>query len=214
MRLKMGVAFDMSAEEAGQTMAEWRTAFKMTQPEVVSLADKVNYLSNTTAASSAKISDIVSRVGPLGAVGGLASGEIAALGATMAAAGTESEVAATGIQKIILAMTTGEGATKSQAAAFNALGLDAVEMAKRMQTDASGALQEVFTRLSQIDKYQQAAVLKIYLVLRALRQSHRYLLTLMHCVITCRPLRINRNTLIPCRPNLILVCKLQAIVCN
>ena len=57
-------------------------------------------------------------------------------------------------------MTTGEGATKSQAAAFNALGLDAVEMAKRMQTDASGALQEVFTRLSQIDKYQQAAVLK------------------------------------------------------
>lgn len=158
--VKMGVAFDMSAEEAGQTMAEWRTAFKMTQPEVVSLADKVNYLSNTTAASSAKISDIVSRVGPLGAVGGLASGEIAALGATMAAAGTESEVAATGIQKIILAMTTGEGATKSQAAAFNALGLDAVEMAKRMQTDASGALQDVFTRLSQLDKYQQAAVLK------------------------------------------------------
>lgn len=158
--VKMGVAFDMSAEEAGQTMAEWRTAFKMSQPEVVSLADKVNYLSNTTAASSAKISDIVSRVGPLGAVGGLASGEIAALGATMAAAGTESEVAATGIQKIILAMTTGEGATKSQAAAFSALGLDAVEMAKRMQTDASGALQDVFTRLSQLDKYQQAAVLK------------------------------------------------------
>lgn len=158
--VKMGVAFDMSAEEAGQTMAEWRTAFKMSQPEVVNLADKVNYLSNTTAASSAKISDIVSRVGPLGAVGGLASGEIAALGATMAAAGTESEVAATGIQKIILAMTTGEGATKSQAAAFSALGLDAVDMAKRMQTDASGALQDVFTRLSQLDKYQQAAVLK------------------------------------------------------
>lgn len=157
---KMGVAFDMSAEEAGQTMAEWRTAFKMTQPEVVQLADKVNYLSNTTSASSAKISDIVSRVGPLGAVGGMAAGQIAAIGAAMAAAGTESDVAATGIQKIILGLTVGEGATKSQAAAFSALGLDAEEMAKRMQTDAGGALQDVFERLSKIEKYKQASVLK------------------------------------------------------
>lgn len=157
---KMGVAFDMSAEEAGQTMAEWRTAFKMTQPEVVELADKVNYLSNTTAASSSKISDIVSRVGPLGAVGGMASGQIAALGAAMAAAGTDSEVAATGIQKIILGLTAGESATDTQQMAFQELGLDATEMAKRMQTDAGGALQDVFERLSKIDKFRQAAVLK------------------------------------------------------
>ena len=157
---KMGVAFDMSAEEAGQTMAEWRTAFKMTQPQVVQLADKVNYLSNTTAASSSKISDIVSRVGPLGSVGGMAAAQIAAIGAAMAAAGTESDVAATGIQKIILGLTAGEGATKTQQEAFQELGLDATEMAKRMQTDAGGALQDVFTRLSKIDKYRQTAVLQ------------------------------------------------------
>ncbi|UTW68688.1 phage tail tape measure protein [Anaerobacillus sp. HL2] len=40
----MGVAFDVTADEAGQMMAEWRTAFKMNQTEVSTLADQINYL--------------------------------------------------------------------------------------------------------------------------------------------------------------------------
>ena len=40
--VKMGVAFDQTAEESGQMMAQWRTAFKMTQDGVVVLADKIN----------------------------------------------------------------------------------------------------------------------------------------------------------------------------
>ncbi|TKV09725.1 phage tail tape measure protein, partial [Citrobacter sp. TBCS-14] len=34
--LKMGVAFDQSADQSGDMMAKWRTSFKMTQQEVVS----------------------------------------------------------------------------------------------------------------------------------------------------------------------------------
>lgn len=33
--VKMGVAFDTTAEESGQMMAQWRTAFKLTQEDVV-----------------------------------------------------------------------------------------------------------------------------------------------------------------------------------
>lgn len=62
---KMGVAFDITADQAGEMMAKWRTAFKMGQPEVIALADKINYLGNTTAASAPLISDVVTRVGPL-----------------------------------------------------------------------------------------------------------------------------------------------------
>ena len=46
---KMGVAFDITAEQAGQMMAQWRTAFRMSQKEVNELADQINYLGNTTA---------------------------------------------------------------------------------------------------------------------------------------------------------------------
>ena len=61
---KMGTAFDISAQEAGQAMAEMRTAFKMSQTDVEALADKINYLGNTSPNSAAKIMKIVQTVGP------------------------------------------------------------------------------------------------------------------------------------------------------
>lgn len=157
---KMGVAFDTTAEQAGDMMATWRTAFKMGQSDVVDLADKINYLGNTTSASAGKISDVVTKIGPLGEVGGVASGEIAALGASMISTGVDSDVAATGIKNFILGMTAGEGATGAQSEAFAKLGIDASEMAKRMQTDAKGAIVDVLTEIKGLDKAQQATVLK------------------------------------------------------
>lgn len=157
---KMGVAFDITADQAGTMMAQWRTAFKMGQSDVVALADKINYLGNTTAASAPQISDVITRVGPLGEVGGVASGEIAALGASLVGAGINSDVAATGIKNLILAMASGESATKTQQEAFAALGIDTVELAQRMQTDAKGAILDVLQSISRLDKASQASALQ------------------------------------------------------
>lgn len=157
---KMGTAFDISASEAGDMMAKWRTAFSINQGEVEKLADKINYLSNKTAASAPLISDVVTRIGPLGAVGGMASGEIAALGASLVGSGVQSDVAATGIKNLILTMVAGESATKSQKEAFADLGFNATEMAKRMQTDAKGAIVELMKAIQHLDKEKQAAMLQ------------------------------------------------------
>lgn len=156
---KMGVAFDITAEQAGDMMAKWRTAFKMGQGDVVKLADKINFLGNTTAASAPLISDVVTRIGPLGSVGGVASGEIAALGASLVGSGVTSEIAATGIKNLILALVSGESATKSQNEAFAALGLNAIDMAKYMQKDARGAILSVLEAVQRLDKEQQASVM-------------------------------------------------------
>ena len=157
---KMGIAFDVTAEQAGDMMAKWRTAFKMNQEEVVTLADKINYLSNKTAASAPLISDVVTRIGPLGAVGGVASGEIAALGASLVGSGINSEIAATGIKNLILTMVSGESATKSQNEAFATLGFSATDMASRMQKDAKGAILDVLKALNALDKDKQGATLQ------------------------------------------------------
>lgn len=156
---KMGIAFDITADQAGDMMAKWRTAFHMGQTDVIELADKINYLGNTTAASAPLISDVVTRIGPLGEIGGVASGEIAALGASMVGTGVQSEIAATGIKNLILGMTAGEGATKSQSEAFAALGMNAADMASKMQIDAKGAILEVMEALQALPKEQQATVL-------------------------------------------------------
>lgn len=157
---KMGVAFDITADQAGDMMAQWRTAFKMNQVQVVELADKVNYLGNKTAASAAKISDVVTRIGPLGSVGGVASGEIAAMGASIVGSGIASEVAATGIKNLILGLTAGEAATKKQRTAFDELGLDSSQVAESMQKDGKGTILMVLNTINQLDKVKQAAVLK------------------------------------------------------
>ena len=157
--VKMGIAFDQTADQSGEMMAKWRTSFKLTQPEVVALADKINYLSNTGPASAQQISDIVTRIGPLGEIAGLASGQIAAMGATLAGVGVPSEVAATGMKNFMLAMTKGASATKSQQQAFKALRLDTKKLAEGMQKDSQGTLIDVLERISKVDKTKQAGVL-------------------------------------------------------
>lgn len=157
--VKMGVAFDTTADIAGQSMAEMHTAFRMNQDEVVELADKINYLGNNTPAAAKAIMDIVQRIGPLGEVGGFASGSIAALGATLRGMGISEEIAATGIKNTMLALVAGESATKSQKAAYTELGLDYKRISKQMQIDANGTTLEVLKSVSKLEKHKQAAVL-------------------------------------------------------
>ena len=156
---KMGVAFDIPADKAGDMMAQWRTAFGMGQSEVVDLADKVNYLGNTTAAAAPLISDVVSRIGPLGEVAGLSSGEIAALGASVVATGTAPEVAATSIKNLMNALGRGENATKGQAEALQKLGFDSVELAKRLKTEGAPVVVEFLKSLEKLEGYEVNSVL-------------------------------------------------------
>lgn len=158
--VKMGVAFDITAEESGQALAEMRTAFRMTQIDVVSLADKINYLGNNTPAAAKGIMEIVKRVGPLGEVAGYASGSIAALGATLRGMGIQEEIAATGIQNFMLALVAGESATKSQKAAFRDLGLESAKVAADMQKDAEGTSLKILKLVKQLPKEKQAAMLQ------------------------------------------------------
>ena len=154
--VKMGVAFDITADQAGQSMAEMRTAFKLTQPQVIALADQINYLGNTSPNKADKIMEVVQRIGALGEVGGFASSSIAAMAASLTS--VEPDVAATGIKNIILAMTKGESATKGQVEAFEKLKLKSTDVAKNMQKDAEGTIATVLKAIQKLPKEEQVAV--------------------------------------------------------
>ena len=159
---KMGVAFDTTADQAGTWMAQWRTAFKMNQKEVTTLADQINYLGNVSGANALQLSGIVTAVGSLGDVGGLSAAQIAAIGDTMASVGVGEDVAATGIAKMITTMTAGSAATEKQSKVLKKLGIDATALADRMQTDAQGAITDFMEALQKLPKAEQAAALKNY----------------------------------------------------
>lgn len=163
---KMGIAFDATAEQAGDWMAQWRTALKLNQSEVESLADQINYLGNTSSEKAGKLAEIVSRVGSLGQIAGLTGGEVAALGA--ATTGVAPEVAATGLKKLMTTMTAGESATDRQQATLEKLGFSATEMAQRMQTDAQGAIMDLLGSINKLPKAEQTSTIKDYFGLESL----------------------------------------------
>lgn len=133
---KMGVAFDISAEEAGEMMAKWRSGMNLTQDQAESLADATNALSNNNAAMAKQVGEALKRYGALGKVAGLTEKQTAAMAATIIGAGAEAEVAATGMNAFMRSLTKGGSMTDLQKAAFGNLGFDALQLQKDVQTDA------------------------------------------------------------------------------
>lgn len=152
---KMGTAFDISAEEAGQAMAEMRTAFKMSQLEVETLADKINYLGNNSPNAAAKIMQVVQTIGPLGEIAGVSSDQIAAMAASLT--GVKPDVAATGLKNMMIQLTKGDSLAKSAKTAFTQLGLSYTNVAKGMQKDSVGTINKVLEAIKKLPAEAQTA---------------------------------------------------------
>jgi TP901 family phage tail tape measure protein len=155
---RIGVAFDISAEQAGGSMANLMTALGLTIDETVSLADAMNHLSNSQASSAADILDVVQRVGAQATMFGFTAEETAAFASAMLAAGAQSEVAATSFRNMGAALTRGSAATATQRSALRELGLDAEDTARSMQENAVETTIDVLRRIGQLPAEQRAAI--------------------------------------------------------
>ncbi|WP_122439424.1 phage tail tape measure protein [Pseudomonas viridiflava] len=152
--VKMGIAFDQTAAQSGEMMGKWRSSFEMTQPQVAALSEKINVLGGNNLEK--QIATMVTAMGPLGPVAGRASGEIAAMGATLAGVDVPTDVAAKGIKSFMQSITEG-GAAK--AGAFEALQLDINQLTQGMQQDPSGTIEKVLKAISTVDPDTQSAVI-------------------------------------------------------
>lgn len=156
---KMGVALDITGDEAGNMMAKWRTAFGLSQVGVNGLADQINALTNTYGGNATAVAGIVTRIGSLGKVAGVSSSQVGAMAQLLSSVGVEEEVAATGIKNMMLAMTKGTAATKGQKAALADLGLEASSVAQGMQKDSARTISDVLSRISKLPKEAQVSIL-------------------------------------------------------
>jgi TP901 family phage tail tape measure protein len=159
MATKVAVAWDVTAGEAGDALAKLKTALGLTVPQAGLLADALNYLSNKTAASAPDLLDFTKRVAPMASQFGLTATQASAFGAAMVGAGFESNVAATSFMNMGRALTKGGSATKRQQAAFNALGLSSTKVAKSMQKDAVGTIQNVLARIRKVPAAMRASLI-------------------------------------------------------
>lgn len=158
MASRVGVAFGVSGEEAGNALGRMQTALGTTIPETALLADAFNHLSDNMASTAPQIMDVMLRVGATARTYGLAAQDTAALASAMIASGAESNVAATSIRNMGRALTRGSSATERQAGAFRNLGLEAEDVALRMQRDAVGTIMDVLERIQQVPEEARAAL--------------------------------------------------------
>ncbi len=156
---KMGVAFDLTGDQAGKMMADWRAGMNLTLPQVYSLADAVNHLSNNMNATAPALGEVIQRVGAAAMSCGLAETQVAALGAAFLSAGASPEIAATALKKFTTTLVKGTAMSKDQAAAFQTLGFSASRMARDMQTDAQGTIFRVLQALADKPKELQMSLL-------------------------------------------------------
>ncbi|MGB6128446.1 MAG: phage tail tape measure protein, partial [Psychrilyobacter sp.] len=157
----VSVAFDMDTGQAGDMLATWRQSFKMTQGEVVELADKMNYLGAKIKASPAQIAELTTRIGSLGKIANFSEAETAALGGTLVALGvSDTGRAATGLQKVFTTLSAGASASGDKLKALQKLGLDPVDLSMELQDNATGTMFKVFQQIKELDKSEQLAVTK------------------------------------------------------
>lgn len=152
MASRVGIAFDMSAGEAGESLAKLKSQLGLSVGETGDMADAINHLSNNMASKAKDITAYMLRVGKLAEMGGLAKEQVAAIGSAMISAGAEAETAGTAMQNVVKAMTRGASAKKSQRDAAKALGLDLPALAKQMQKDAPGAIKKVLGAIAKAPK--------------------------------------------------------------
>ncbi|WP_428243010.1 phage tail tape measure protein [Gynuella sp.] len=156
---KVSVAFNLTAQQAGEAIAKLSNIFNIPIQNVEQLGDAINVLGNTTAAREADILDVLTRIGGTASQFKLTAEQSAALAATMIEMGATSEVAGTGINALLSKLQTANVQGADFQAALEGIGLSATQLADNIRDNPQQALTEFLRTLSQLDDQSRAETL-------------------------------------------------------
>ena len=156
---KMGVAFDMSAKEAGDNMATLMNIFNMSVDGVRGLGDTINHLSNNSASTANKIVNAVGRIAGNAKDMGLSADATAGLASSFIALGKQPEVAATAINSMLTVLNNADKAGGDLEKAFKSIGLSGKELKAQILKNPQKALPDFLHTLSKVPKEKKTGVL-------------------------------------------------------
>jgi TP901 family phage tail tape measure protein len=156
---KMATAFDMTAQEAGDSIGKIKNVYQLAVGEVEGLGDTINRLGNTSAAREKDIVEVMLRVGGTANQFGLARESTAALSAAFLSLGKAPEVAATSINSMLNRMQTATMQSSEFQTALGKIGMSAEEMAAQVASNPQRALDTLLETLSKLSGQQRAEVL-------------------------------------------------------
>jgi len=143
---KISTVTELTADEAGKQIAKIANIFDVPIDQANKLGSVLNALSNTTTAQSGQIAAALRRAGAAGEDLGLASDQVAALGATLVDSGLRAERAGTQLRNIFTMLRT------ESEAVSEVVGVSTEEWTQMLEEDALGALQQYLGALGEVPK--------------------------------------------------------------
>lgn len=156
---KAAVAFGMTAEEAGDSLAKLGNVFQLTQQGIEDLGDSINVLGDNTASKEKDIVQFLTRVGAQAKTFGLADREAAAFGATMLSLGTSPEVAATGFNALTTKLQAASKQGKSFQKGLKTIGLNSKKVGELIKKGPAEAIIDVLKRVEKLPTDKRTGVL-------------------------------------------------------
>ena len=146
----MAAAWDIEAKEAADYSAKWQNSMHLSQEEVMTLANQINYLGAHSATTAAEIANAVNQSASLGQLTGIDPSTTAALADAMLATGVASDRVGTSIKRMALNLSKGTNMTKAQKEVLEEMGLTAQQVAKGMNSDSIGMLDTLFKGINDL----------------------------------------------------------------
>lgn len=156
---KMKVAFDMSAEDVGDSVAKIKNILGISLKDMEDLGDSINNLSDNSASKAREIIDVMKRTAAAGKQIGFTKEQIAALSSSFISLGKGPEVAGTAINSLYRVLATADNMGTKAEAAFAKLGIDGVFLKQASFDDPQKALDMFLQRISKLDQKEQMGVL-------------------------------------------------------
>lgn len=156
---KMGVAFDMPAEQAGDSMAKLANIYKIPISQIDKLGDAVNQLSNSSPAKAADIVNTLGRVGGVAKQFGLTELQTASLSNAFIALGRSPEVAGTSINGMLTKLMTADKQGAKFQKALKNMGLESKSLKKAIAQNGEQALMDFLKQVEKLPKENQMGAL-------------------------------------------------------
>lgn len=158
---EMSVAFKMTAEESGNAVGKLGNIFGLQLPQVRALADSVNALGDSSAATERDIVNVLQRTGGLGRQFGLTAQQASGLATAFLSLGDPPEIAATAINNLLGKLQAAPAQSADFQRTLKALGIDARQLASDIEGDAAGALRGFLATLEKLDAKSRSQALSM-----------------------------------------------------
>ncbi|ENU2803090.1 phage tail tape measure protein [Campylobacter jejuni] len=156
---KMKVAFDMSAEDVGDSVAKIKNILGISLKDMEDLGDSINNLSDNSASKAREIIDVMKRTAAAGKQIGFTKEQIAALSSSFISLGKGPEVAGTAINSLYRVLAAADNMGTKTESAFAKLGISGAFLKQASFDDPQKALDMFLQRISKLDQKEQMGVL-------------------------------------------------------